>query len=221
MGKTFIYGEAYGGKQQGMKDTYGPELRFVAFEVKIDDVWLNVPQACELTCDLGLDFVDWVEIPTTLEAIDEQRDLPSIQARRNGIVEDRPREGVVLRPPFEVTLSNGRRVIAKHKGEAFSERAVKEVDPSAREKMDAADLVAFEWVTFNRLEHVIDQLIAEREDKTIDIKDTGKVIKLMVEDVAREALGEIEDTPPLRKAIGQRAARLFKERLNGQLSTIH
>src|SRR5947208_1075885 len=30
-----VYGEAYGGKMQGMRETYGQDLRFVAFEVRI------------------------------------------------------------------------------------------------------------------------------------------------------------------------------------------
>ena len=40
-----IYGEAYGGKQQGMSKTYGPALRFAPFEVRIGYSWLNVPNA--------------------------------------------------------------------------------------------------------------------------------------------------------------------------------
>lgn len=40
-----VYGEAYGGSQQGMRKTYGESLRFVAFEVKVGDCWLAVPQA--------------------------------------------------------------------------------------------------------------------------------------------------------------------------------
>lgn len=39
-----IYGEAYGGKQQGMAHTYGPTLRFVAFDVSLHGAWLSVPE---------------------------------------------------------------------------------------------------------------------------------------------------------------------------------
>src|SRR4051812_23692424 len=28
-----VYGEAYGGKQQGMSHTYGPDLKFIVFDV--------------------------------------------------------------------------------------------------------------------------------------------------------------------------------------------
>ena len=44
-GTCTIYGEAYGGKLQGMSATYGKELGFVAFEVEIGDRWLNVEKA--------------------------------------------------------------------------------------------------------------------------------------------------------------------------------
>lgn len=35
----------YGGKQQGMSNTYGKELKFIGFEVQVDEYWLNVPKA--------------------------------------------------------------------------------------------------------------------------------------------------------------------------------
>ena len=37
-----VYGEAYGGKMQGMSKTYGPTLKFVAFEVKSMNGCMNV-----------------------------------------------------------------------------------------------------------------------------------------------------------------------------------
>jgi len=52
-----IYGEAYGGKCQGMSDTYGKELKFVAFDVKINDKWLDIPAAESIVKQLGLEFL--------------------------------------------------------------------------------------------------------------------------------------------------------------------
>ena len=46
---------------------------------------------------------------------------------------------------------------------------------------------------------------------------TGKVIAAMVEDVTREAAGEIVDSKEARKAIGARAAKLFKQRFTKAL----
>ena len=214
--RVTVYGEAYGGKCQHMSQTYGKELLFVAFDVQVGDVWLSVPQAAELVAHLGLVFVDYALVSTDLAVLDAERDKPSTQAIRNGIVDEpKIREGVVLRPPFEVALNNGRRVIAKHKREEFAERGRPQVefDPCKREKLAGAEAIALEWVTPMRLEHVIDAVLSARDDKQIDMRDTPLVIRAMVEDVTREAAGEIEDNAPARKAISQRTVQLFKQRL--------
>ena len=123
------------------------------------------------------------------------------------------REGVVLRPPVEVVMNNGERVIAKHKRAEFSERAsIPEVDPSKREMLERADAIADEWVTAMRLTHVLDGIRASRTGFTglWDVSDTGDVIKAMVEDVMREATDEIRDSKAARRAIGHKAVTLFK-----------
>lgn len=211
-----VYGEAYGGKCQHMSKTYGPDLQFAVFDVLVGESWLSVPQAAECAAHLGLEFVDFALVSTDVEALDAERDKPSTQAVRNGISDEaKVREGVVLRPPFEVTLNNGRRLIAKHKRAEFSERGrpTVDLDPSKREMLANAEAIALEWVTPMRLEHVIDHMLAARENKTVEMRDTGHIIAAMVEDVVREASGEIVDNQPARKAIGQRAAQLFKQRV--------
>ena len=40
-----IHGEGYGGKQQGMSATYGPNLKFIVFDVYIDGKFSDVPDA--------------------------------------------------------------------------------------------------------------------------------------------------------------------------------
>lgn len=216
-----VYGEAYGGKQQRMRKTYGENLRFIAFDVRVGDCWLSVPQAFEFVTHLGLEFVDFVEISTDLAAIDAERDKPSVQATRNGITEAKVREGIVLRPPFEVTLNNGRRIIAKHKREEFAERGspqLVDIDPSKRQMMDNAQAIADEWVTPMRLTHVIDTLLSSREDKIAIVQDTGTIINLMIEDVMREAEGEIMDNQHVRKTLGARAAKMFRASLEAVLA---
>lgn len=217
--RVTIYGEAYGGKCQHMSATYGPELRFVAFDVQVGDVWLAVPNAFDVVEHVGLEFVDYALVPTDLPALDAERDKPSTQAVRNGITEPKIREGVVLRPPFEVTLNNGTRLIAKYKREEFAERGRPKVDldPSKRELLEAADAIATEWVTPMRLEHVIDRLISGRDEKTVDMRDTGQVIKLMIADVEREAVGEVLWGDPAKKAVGRLTAQMFKRRFSESL----
>jgi hypothetical protein len=206
---TIFFGEAYGGKQQGMSKTYGDELKFVVFDVKVGEHWLSVPQAHELTTTFGLEFIDYVKIPTDLVAIDAERDRPSTQAQRNGIEEEKMREGIVLRPLIEVKTNNGKRVIAKHKRAEFRERkTIPEVDPAKREILETADAIADEWVTPMRMNHVLDKL-----GNPNDIVRTGDVIKAMVADVCEEADVFIVDSKAARKAIGKKAAKMYKDRI--------
>jgi hypothetical protein len=203
-----VYGEAYGGKMQAMSKTYGPDLRFIAFEVQIDGVFLNVLKACEVAMQLGFEFVPFRVIETDMQVIDAERDRPSEVAVRRGIAEPMPREGVVLRPLEEMTKNSGERVICKHKGEAFSERlhTPKVANPAKREILSQAEKIAEEWVTPMRLMHVLDKFTM-----TLQTSDTGTVIRSIVEDVEREAKGEILESKEARRAIGARAAWLFKD----------
>ena len=203
-----IYGEAYGGKQQKMSNTYGKELKFIAFEVKIGGVWLNVPSAEGVCKSLGFEFVDYVKVSTDLEFLNAERDKPSIQAIRNGCGE-KMREGIVLRPLVELTMNNGERIIAKHKGENFKEtKTQKEVSSEKLKVMENAKAIAEEWVTEVRLSHILDKF-----PQDINIEGMGIVIKTMIEDVYREAKGEIVESKDVQKYIGSKTAILFKKRL--------
>jgi len=209
-----VYGEAYGGKLQGMRETYGDNLKFGVFEVKIADLWLNVPKAEAFAKELGLEFVHYKRIPCTLEAIDAERDADSVQAIRNGKGEGHMREGIVLRPLEEITLNNGERVIAKHKRDEFRETSTprKVISPEKIKMIEDAKAIANEWVTHERLMHVLNR--GELEAK---IENTGKVIGLMIEDVMREAKGEIKESPDANKQIGRLTALMFKDYLKDSL----
>jgi hypothetical protein len=209
-----VYGEAYGGSQQGQKWRYGKALRFVAFEVAIGETWLAVPQAHDVVTKLGLEFVHYVKTPTDLPALDAERDAPSEQARRNGIVGDQPREGVVLRPPIEVRLNGGERIMAKHKRDEERETKTprKVVDPAAHAVLTKATEIADEWVTPTRLAHVLDKLGPDA-----GIERTRDVISGMIDDVLREGSGEIVDSREARAAISRKAAELFRRHLNARL----
>jgi hypothetical protein len=204
---VYIYGEAYGGKQQGMSQTYGKELKFIGFDVKVNGMWLEVPNAEGVCNSLGVEFVDYVKVPTDVDVLNFERDKPSTQAIRNGCGE-RPREGVILRPLIEFTSKNGDRIISKHKGESFQETKTKrEVAPGDFEKLTEARAIAEEWVTEMRLTHVLDKF------PQASMEDTRQVIASMGEDVYREAKGEIEESKEATKAISNRTVLLFKQRL--------
>jgi len=208
-----VYGEAYGGNMQKMRETYGNELKFVAFEVKIGDLWLNVPKAEQFVKELGLDFVPYVRISTNMKEIDEALYTPSVQALKNGIQEEKMREGIVLRPIEEVVKNNGKRVIAKHKRPEFAEtKTPRIVDTDKLKVLSEANAIANEWATEMRLTHVLDNF------PNPSIENTGEVIKAMLEDILKESTGEIVDSKEARKAIGKQTAILFKRYLNESIN---
>lgn len=211
-----VYGEFYGGKIMAMRETYGDKKRFVVFEVKIGDKWLNVPRAEAFAHQLDLEFVFYKRIPCTLEAFDEERDAPSVQAVRNIGKEDALREGIVVRPLEEFALNSGKRLIIKHKGEKFSERKSKRdtvMRPEKAFQLSKARDIAAEWVTRMRLTHVLDKLGVEPLRTNL-----GKIIPAMLEDVQREGADEIEWTKEVGKAVGHATVELIKERERARAS---
>lgn len=215
-----VYGEAYGGKQQGMSATYGKELKFIAFDVKITDTWLSLPDAKDVCDKVGIEFVPFEKIPATVEDIEHAMLLPSEVAGRRGCGFDKVREGVVCRPLIEVTLNNSERVMCKHKNEKFSERtSKKDTMPQAKlEVLQDAEKIALEWVTDIRLTHVLDKVCAAKSNGGLEglgPEDTSTVVNAMIEDVYREAGAEIVQSRPAAKAIGNRAAKMYIARLKG------
>lgn len=205
-----IFGEAYGGKCQGMSATYGKELKFIVFDVKIDKNWLDVPNAEDIAKKLELEFVDYVKVKTNLKLLDKERDKNSMQAIRNGCGKRKLREGIVLRPLIEVIKNNGSRIISKHKREEFIETKTKrEVNPEQLEILKNAKAIAEEWVTPMRLNHVLDKL-----GNPTEIEKTREVIKSMIEDVRREAKGEIIESQSVFQFIAKKTAQLYKQRIS-------
>jgi len=217
-----IFGESYGGKEQGMSHTYGTVGKFVAFDVRINDSWLNVPTAENIVNNFGLEFVHYVKVSTDLKELDAQRDAPSVQAIRNGIttkaedgtlINPKKREGVIIRPLIELIKNNGNRVICKHKGDDFKETATPRpvVDPSKMKVLAESKAIADEWVTVNRLKHVLQRI------PTHDMEKMKDIIATMLEDVLRESSGEIVDSPTTRKAISTKTAITYKDYLKSQI----
>ena len=198
--KMIIYGEVFGQKIQGMKATYGDKLRFLAFDVKLDDRWLNVPSAEFIVKEFGLDFVAYEQGPLTLEWLDEQRDRPS----RAAIYPDKPAEGIVIRPIQECYVNGNSRMILKHKRAEFREtKTQREVDPNAAFFLFEKSKIVDEYATPARLNHVL-QKTPYREPA-----DIGKIIKAFQADLRVECAGEFEWTRQVVGAIGQRVAEML------------
>ena len=222
--KITVYGESYGGKLQAQSWRYGPDIKFCAFDVKIDDRWLPVPEAESMVLSLGLEFVHYVKIPTKLSDIDFWRDATSEQAIRNGVTTRDGqwirREGVVLRMLDESFDRRGNRIIAKHKRDEERETKTprKVVDQAKAEMIKDARRISEEFVTVTRLQHVLDKIPG---DPIVDMTRTKEVISAMLEDVHREGSGEFEPSNTVNAEIGKRTAQLLKQYLADKLKEAH
>lgn len=212
-----IYGEAYGGKLQGMSATYGKELKFIVFEVAIDDNWLDTLSANRVAIKLDLEFVYYTRIPTEIDAINAERDADSVQAIRNGMGEGHKREGVVLRPLIELQKYNGGRIIVKHKRDDFKEtKTPREVNEEELKVLEDAKAIAEEWVTPMRLQHILDNFPPD-----VGMEQAGKIIPAMVKDVLEESKGEIVNSREARTAIGRKTMEFFKQHCQNKLKEIN
>jgi len=208
-----VFGEHYGGKCQGMSGTYGKVSKFIGFDVKVGDVWLNVPNANDVCNQFNIEFVAWSKIDVNLENLLAIRDTPSIQAQRNGCGDDKKREGVVLRPLVEMRTNNGDRVICKYKpDEEMETKTKREVSPEQLKVLSDAKEIAEEWVTNLRLEHVL-----QKFPEGTSMESMGDIIKAMIEDVYREGRDEIVESKEVGKAIGGVTVKLFKAKLQNTL----
>ena len=216
--EVIVYGEAYGGSCQKMSSIYGP-LNFIVFEIKLNGDWLSVKDAYYWANWLGLPFVYFEKGPATIEWLNAQRDMPSFQARRNGMGDDKQGEGIVIRSLLEERDHRGNRIIAKHKKEVYGEtRTPRSIDPEKQRIWTEARETAEEWCIMERMHHVLDALKASGI-KQLTITETGTVIRAMIEDVRIESgVGgdnpEIEWTNAISKAIGSECAKLYKRHLN-------
>jgi hypothetical protein len=208
-----IFGEHYAGKCQGMSHTYGKESKFIGFDVKVGDYWLNVPNAEDVCKQFNLEFVDYVKIEVTLENLTAHRDAPSVQAVRNGIIEPKKREGIVCRPLVEMRTNNGDRVICKYKpDEEMETKSKREVSPEQLKVLSDAKEIAEEWVVSQRMEHVL-----QKFPKDVNMEFMGDIIKAMIEDVYREGRDEIVESKAVEKAIGIKTVNLFKMKLQNRI----
>lgn len=76
-----------------------------------------------------------------------------------------------------------------------------------------AEEVAKEWCVLHRLEHVLQKLPGATN------KDMKKIMDAMVEDIYREAKGEIVESKEVVGAINKKTAILFKEYLSANISS--
>jgi hypothetical protein len=207
--KFAIYGEAYGGKCQKMSATYGLGLKFVAFEVRVGDMWLDTHKAKKFAQMFGLDFVWYAKSTTHIDDLNKFRDQPSEQAKKCGMGDDKKSEGIVIRPLIELCKNDGSRIMAKHKALDFCEtKTPRVVSEEELRILSQINEITAEWVTENRMSNILSHI-----EKELEIQDIPVLINLMIEDVLREGEGELVKSKALIKAISRETALMVKRRL--------
>lgn len=235
-----IHGESYGDKEQGMANVYGKVAKFIAFDVFDTNTsrFLDLRRSMEVVALLGLEFVDWVEVEDLSEdVLNRERDRPSVQAVRNGITDGpRKREGIVIRPMREVYLridgsvaepneEGAWRLCAKHKGDHMREtktpRALNTqggtgLSPERAAELASAQEMAEEYVTEERLRHVLDK--THPGGATVEMSDTPRVIRAMLEDIIIECGHEFVMAPEIGSAFSRRTPILLKKEIQRRYS---
>lgn len=241
-----VFGESYGGKEQGMSHTYGTVAKFIVFDVKVGELWLDVPKAEKVATDLGLEFVHYVRVPTDLAVLDAWRDAPSVQAIRNGISQ--------LLPWGTIPDENCGHLpsIGINSGEWVGRSLVK--NPKKREGIVLRPLVELRKNNGERLickhkgddfketatprpvvdpakqklledaQSVADDFVTQMRLQHVLDKLPGhcmekmkEIIAAMIEDVNREGAGEFTPSPQVNKAIGSKTVALYKDYLKSQI----
>lgn len=108
-----LYGEGYGAGIQKGGGNYSGEQRFVLFDVKIGEWWLERKNVEDIAQKLGLDIVPVVGTMTVYGAID---------LVRNGVKSswgDFEAEGLVGHPAIELRTRRGDRIMTKIKTKDF------------------------------------------------------------------------------------------------------
>lgn len=107
-----LYGEGYGGKIQAGSN-YSPTSKFVLFDVKIGDWYLQRKDIEDIAIKLGIDIVPVVNIGTLNEVIEV------VKKGQKSTWGDFISEGLVLRPVTELNTRKGERIITKIKHKDF------------------------------------------------------------------------------------------------------
>ena len=113
MTEVCLYGEGYGAKIQKGGGNYSAVPKFVLFDVKIGDWYLQREDVEDIAQKLGIDIVPIVGQGTLMEAIELVRKGQKSQWG------DFIAEGLVVRPAVELKTRRGGRLITKIKHKDF------------------------------------------------------------------------------------------------------
>lgn len=109
-----LYGELCGAKMTSGSGVYGPDPRFIMFDVNVDGWWLLPPSVEQAALQMGIDFAPYVMTGSIGEAIRRIKENP-LSSYGNFIM-----EGLVGRPPLGLLGRDGDRLLVKIKAKDFA-----------------------------------------------------------------------------------------------------
>lgn len=112
-GEVCFYGEGYGAKIQKGGGNYSPDQKFVLFDVKIGEIWLERQSVEEIAESFGIEVVPIIGQGSISEMVYK------VSRGFNSQWGDFPAEGIVARPLVELKDRRGGRIITKLKTRDF------------------------------------------------------------------------------------------------------
>jgi Rnl2 family RNA ligase len=191
-----IYGELFGGEYEGYENRnskpvqkeiqYHPEYKFIPFDIKVDKKFLNWNKFVEIIKETNFKLLEPLiigdyetvvnfEVEQQITKIPDLYNLPPIQSNFM--------EGIIIKPTEELYDRRDNRIIVKKKTKQFTEKNITSgviIVPENIQKIKC-------YITKNRLNNVISK------ELEVSVKDTGKLIKLLLDDSFEEYLKETTD----------------------------
>ncbi|MFW6172903.1 MAG: RNA ligase, Rnl2 family [Elusimicrobiota bacterium] len=226
-----IYGEIYGGwyphddvekvpnatrVQKGVY--YNPDNDFYAFDIRVDENFLDKDVANELFKKFGFFYAKPLFEGTFEECLEYNNKYITTIPKRLGLPEiaDNFCEGNVIKPIKALTLPSGSRVILKNKNEIFNERSNKKVKIEIKmtDKMQEVFDLLCSYITENRLRNIISHV------GPVSNKEFGKVMGEMSKDIYKDfnkdyadKLNDLEkkEQKRVKKIVGQKTADLIRK----------
>lgn len=117
--KVVLYGEGYGGNIQKVGGKYSDTPKFIMFDVKVGDWWLDRESVFTLGEEMGIDVVDSYGM-LTIERIEQfVKSKPKSFLAKNNTGEDLVVEGIVAKPYPLLLFRDGTPVMFKLKVKDF------------------------------------------------------------------------------------------------------
>jgi len=205
-----VYGEIYGGiynhpnveaiknvKKVQKEVQYRPDVNFIVFDIRVDDILLDHYTVVELCDQFGFFHVPVLGMGSFYDLMKTPVVFPDPLGIMLGYpkLEDNDAEGWVLKPVMPEFFNNGSRVILKGKNPSFSEKnggKKGKIHNTIIEMSKEGDYIKEElllYINENRLRNVL----SHGEICKITQKDFGKLLGLFSKDIFVDFLKDNKD----------------------------